>query len=80
LFVRAFGANLMYKVGGDPHAVGVLLLRVSGNPGAVPHFLFDHPQAQERADAIARMARPSPLIVLLMPSEWAALKSICTGG
>jgi len=80
LFVRAFGANLMYKVGGNPHAVDILLLRVSGNPGAGPHFLLDHPQAQERADAIARMARQSPLIVLLTPPEWAALKSICAGG
>ena len=75
-----FGANLMYKAGGDPHALGAILLRISGKPGAAPHFLLDHPQAQERADAIARIAQPSPMKALLTPPEWDALKSICTEG
>jgi len=77
-----FGANLMYKVGSDPHALGAILLRISGNPGATTsfHFLLDHPQAQERADAIARIARPSPMRALLTPAEWDALKNICAGG
>ena len=70
----------MYKVGGDPHALGAILLRISGKPGAAPHFLLDHPEAQERADAIARIAQPSPLRALLTPPEWNALKSICAGG
>jgi Zn-dependent protease with chaperone function len=74
-----FGANLMRKVGGDPHALGAILLRISGKDGAAPHFLLDHPQAQERADAIARVAQPSPMKALLTPTEWSALKSICTG-
>jgi len=75
-----FGANLMYKAGGDPHAVGTILLRISGKPGAAPHFLLDHPQAQERADAVNRIARPSPMKALLTSPEWDALKSICTEG
>jgi Zn-dependent protease with chaperone function len=77
-----FGANLMYKAGGDPHALGVILLRISDKQaaGAAPHFLLDHPQAQERAEAIARIAQPSPMRALLAPPEWEALKSICTGG
>jgi Zn-dependent protease with chaperone function len=74
-----FGARLMYKVGGDPRALGAILLRISGKAVA-PHFLLDHPQAQERADAIARIGRPSQTRALLTPPEWEALKSICTEG
>jgi Zn-dependent protease with chaperone function len=72
-----FGARLMYKVGGDPNALGAILLRISGKPGMAPHFLLDHPEAQERADAIAKVGRPSPVQALLTPAEWTALKSIC---
>jgi Zn-dependent protease with chaperone function len=75
-----FGARLMYKVGGDPRALGAILLRISGKPGMAPHFLLDHPEAQERADAIAKVGQPSPLKALLTPAEWNALRSICTGG
>jgi hypothetical protein len=39
-----------------------------------------HPQAQERADAIARIAQPSPARALLTPTEWGALKRICAEG
>lgn len=75
-----FGANLMYKVGGDPHALGAILLRISGKGLAAPHFLLDHPEAQQRADAIAKIAQPSPMKALLTPTEWDALKSICAEG
>ncbi len=46
----------------------------------MPHFLLDHPAAQERADAIANIAQPSPMAALLSPPEWEALKIICTEG
>jgi Zn-dependent protease with chaperone function len=72
-----FGARLVYRLGGDPRALGAILLRISGQPGVVPHFLLDHPEAQERADAIARIGQPSPMKALLTPAEWRALKSIC---
>jgi Zn-dependent protease with chaperone function len=78
-----FGARLMSKVGGDPHALGAILLRISGISGTaavVPHFLLDHPAAQERADAMAKIAKPVPTGALLTPPEWEALKSICTEG
>jgi Zn-dependent protease with chaperone function len=75
-----FGARLLYKVGGDPRALGTILLRISDKPGIAPHFLLDHPEAQERADAIARIGQPTPLKALLTPAEWSALRSICTGG
>ena len=73
-----FGARLMYKVGGDPRALGAILVRISDKPGMAPHFLLDHPEAQERADAIARVGQPSPLKALLTPAEWNALRGICT--
>jgi len=75
-----FGARLMYKVGGDPQALGAILLRISGNAAVAPHFLLDHPEAQERADAIAKISRPSPTRALLTAPEWEALKSICAEG
>jgi Zn-dependent protease with chaperone function len=75
-----FGANLMYTVGGDPHALGAILLRISSKAAVAPHFLLDHPQAQERADAIARIGQPSPMRALLTPPEWDALKNICSEG
>ncbi len=70
----------MYKVGGDPQALGALLLRISGTAAVGPHLLLDHPAAQERADAIAKIGKPSPMEALLSPPEWEALKSICTEG
>jgi Zn-dependent protease with chaperone function len=79
----AFGAALMMKAGGDPRALGAFLLRIAGNEGSVPHFLLSHPQAQERAAAIDRIARSSPpqrQAPLLTPPQWAALKTICAGG
>jgi len=75
-----FGARLMFKVGGDPQALGAILLRISGNAAVAPHFLLDHPEAQERADAIAKISRPSPTTALLTAPEWDALKSICAEG
>src|SRR5216684_3760828 len=75
-----FGARLMYKVGGDPQAIGAFLLRISGTAAVMPHFLLDHPAAQERADAIAKIAQPSPMGPLLSAPEWEALKTICTEG
>ncbi len=72
-----FGARLMYKVGGDPRALGAILLRMSEKAVNAPHFLLDHPEAQERADAIAKVGQPSPTKALLTPAEWTALKSIC---
>jgi Peptidase family M48 len=74
-----FGGRLMYKVGGDPRALGAILLRISDHPGTVPHFLLDHPEAQERADAIARIGQPVVMKDLLTAAEWNALRSICSG-
>jgi hypothetical protein len=63
----------------DPRALGAILLRISGEAVA-PHFLVGHPQAQERAAAIAKIAPPPQMSALLTAPEWEALKSICTEG
>ncbi len=75
-----FGARLMSKVGGDPRALGNILLRISGAEGTMPHFLLDHPEAKERAAAIDQVARPSVAKPLLTSPEWASLKKICGSG
>jgi len=73
-----FGARLMAKIGGDPHALGEFLLRIAGNSAPQEHYLLDHPEAQVRAAAVNRIAQPSPMRALLTPDEWTALKKICT--
>jgi len=71
-----FGAELMAKVGGDPHALGRLLVRMSA-PSGPQHFLLNHPEAQLRAAAIDLVRQPSPMKALLTPDEWTALKTMC---
>lgn len=73
-----FGATLLGKVGGDPHALGAILERISGTAGQVPHFLLSHPEGKERSAAIERIARSSDSKPLLTAQEWASLKKICS--
>jgi Zn-dependent protease with chaperone function len=57
----AYGANLIAQLGGDPRALGAILLRIAGTPGPLAKILLDHPEARERAaaiDAIAAGTRP----------------------
>lgn len=72
-----FGAELIAKVGGDPHALGQFLVRMAGNAKAQEHFLLDHPEARVRAAAIDHIPQPSPMKALLTPEEWTALKAMC---
>jgi Zn-dependent protease with chaperone function len=74
-----FGANLVAKAGGNPHALGAFLVRIAGKQISGPHLLLDHPEAAQRAVAIDRIAKPSPLKALLTPAQWSALKTICAG-
>ncbi len=75
-----YAVELMGKAGGDPRALGTVLGRVAGalHPGR--EILRDHPDTQQRIKLINDLAAPSmPPQSLLEPSEWAALKRICTG-
>jgi len=74
-----FGANLVARAGGNPHALGAFLVRIAGKQTSGPHLLLDHPEAAQRAVAIDRIAKPSPHKELLTPAQWSALKTICSG-
>jgi len=87
----AYGAQLVAKLGRDPRALGTILVRIAGTPGAISKFLLSHPAAKDRAAAIATFAgarRDAPPIAdgpdtspgLLSAAEWSALKRICDGG
>jgi predicted Zn-dependent protease len=71
----AYSVALMTKVGGDPHALAVILGRIVSEHGL--RILLDHPETKERIaaiDAVAVAGAPRPL---LDAAEWSALKQIC---
>jgi Zn-dependent protease with chaperone function len=78
-----YGVALMGKLGGDQRALGTILSRIAGSTHPGPRILLDHPETAERVAAIEAMARsapaPAPARTLLTRSEWAALKTICSG-
>jgi len=86
----AYGATLVAKIGGDPRALGAILLRIAGTGGPFAKFLLDHPEAKDRAAAIDAFAGPRApkgdpdgvegRTALLDASEWTALKRICATG
>jgi Zn-dependent protease with chaperone function len=73
-----YGARLVAKIGGDPQALGAILVRIAGRPGPLANILLDHPEARQRAAAIAVLERPATPAALLDRSEWLAMKQICT--
>ena len=75
-----YGVELINRAGGDVRAFGVVLTRIAGaiHPGM--EILSNHPDTKARVAVINTLATsPSPPQLLLEPSEWAALKLICTG-
>jgi Zn-dependent protease with chaperone function len=74
-----YGVTLMTKIGGDPRALGTILMRIAGSTHPGPKILADHPETRDRVAAIDAMAGSGPNRPLLDPAEWAALKAICSG-
>ena len=74
-----YGVTLMQTVGGDARALGKILSRIAGGTHSGPRILLDHPETRDRVVAIEAMAGSGPIRPLLDKSEWAALKSICSG-
>ena len=74
-----YAVDLMNRAGGDQRALAVVLNRIAGaiHPGM--EILRDHPDTQARVKLINDLAMASAPQPLLEPSEWAALKRICTG-
>jgi len=74
----AYAVELMTRLGGDPRALGAILLRVDGTNHPGMKLLLDHPDTKDRLAAI-NTAPPTKGAALLDPVEWAALKRICAG-
>ncbi len=75
----AFGVAAMIKMGGDARALGTILQRIAGTTHPGPKLLLDHPDTKDRVIAINAQAEGTkPTRALLEPSEWAALKRICS--
>jgi Zn-dependent protease with chaperone function len=74
-----YSVDLMIQAGGDPRALGTVLTRITGNiePGLI--ILQDHPQTKDRVALINSLPGQKNAMPLLEPSEWAALKRICSG-
>jgi predicted Zn-dependent protease len=73
-----YSVGLMNRIGGDPRALGQLLLRIAGTHSG-PRVLLDHPETRDRVAAIEAAAGSAPTRPLLDGAEWAALKNICAG-
>jgi Zn-dependent protease with chaperone function len=73
----AYGVALMGKVGGDQHALGVILARIGGATEPAMKILLDHPETKARVAAINALATSQTTKPLLDSNEWAALKRVC---
>jgi hypothetical protein len=73
-----YSVALMNKIGGDPRALGNILLRIAGTHSG-PKVLLDHPETRDRVAAIEAAAGTAPTRPLLDRAEWSALKNICAG-
>jgi predicted Zn-dependent protease len=73
----AYSVMLMKKMGGDPRALGTILLRIAGTSHPGPRLLLDHPETKARVAAIEALSGAEPARPLLDGAEWAALKNIC---
>ena len=74
-----YGAELLSRLNADPRALGTALNRISGANHPGMDILRDHPDTKARVAVINSYAVPPAPQSLLEPSEWAALKRICTG-
>ena len=76
----AFGVDLMQRIGGDPRALGAILVRIEGaNHPGMAKLLLDHPDTKDRLAAINTAPAVQSATTLLTPAEWAALKRVCVG-
>jgi Zn-dependent protease with chaperone function len=74
-----FAVELMEKSGGNPRALGTILMRIAGTKEPDVRILLNHPATRERAVWINAATRDVNKGAILDPAEWAALKRICAG-
>jgi predicted Zn-dependent protease len=75
----SYGTDLMNKADADARALANMLEKIGGATEPGMTILMDHPETKARVAAIRRNAASRPSSPLLEPSEWAALKKICSG-
>jgi len=73
----AYSVDLIGKVGGDAHALGVLLARIVSDSDEGMKILRDHPETKDRISAINAMATSVATAPLLDAASWQALKHVC---
>lgn len=74
----AYSVNLMQRAGGDAHALAAILARIVGDKDHGMKLLLDHPETKDRIAAINAAAAPRPVVPLLDPAQWSALRQICS--
>ena len=74
----AYAVGLMTGIGGDPRALGRILLRIAGATHPGPKVLLDHPETRDRVAAIEGLAAATPARLPVSRPKWAALKRICS--
>lgn len=75
-----YAVDLMQKVGGNPKALGTMLLRIAGSAEPDVRILTNHPATKERAAYIEVAARDAvDRGGVLTPAEWAAMRTVCAG-
>ena len=75
----AYGVALMNEIGADGRALAHFLQRIEGTTHPDSKLLADHPATRNRVAAIEALAKAGPTKPLLDASQWAALKTICSG-
>jgi Zn-dependent protease with chaperone function len=73
----SYGVALLNAAGGNAEGLAALLARIEGNRSDALTFLRDHPQTTDRVAAIRRHAAPAT--ALTAATDWAAIKTICSG-
>jgi predicted Zn-dependent protease len=73
-----YGVTLIAGIGGDPRALGTILMRIAGTTHPGPKILADHPETRDRVAAIESMAPSGPKKALLDQREWETLKTVCS--
>jgi Zn-dependent protease with chaperone function len=72
-----YSVALISKIGGDPHALAVILARLVSDKDEGLKILLDHPETKDRISAINAVVAGGATTQLLDPAEWNALKHIC---
>jgi len=75
----AFAVDLVGGLGGNPRALGAILVRIDGGSHPGVKLLLDHPDTRDRLAAINAAAPAKAAGTLLTAAEWDALKRVCAG-